>query len=125
MYGMALLYAVMQSIAPAAHVATVTGAVVDLANANADMIEITAGTITDGTHTPTLQSGTLANGSDMANCTVGVDQTIALAALTTDSTQLTSYIGPNRYVRVVVTVAGATTGGVYGANVITKERTQN
>lgn len=104
------------SVAPAARTATVNGTGVDLANTDAALVIIQAGTITDGTHTPKLQeSADNAAWNDVA----ATDQIGALAAITANSVQRASYIGTKRYLRVVVTVAGATTGGLYSAVVLT------
>lgn len=112
------------SLPPAARTASANGTLVDLADCNANMITITPGTITDGTHAPKIQHGDAANGSDMADTAAG-DIVGTLANLASNTVQQVSYIGAKRYVRVVSTVTGGpATGGVYGANVITKGRKQ-
>lgn len=105
------------SIAIAAKTATATGTAVDLANADGCVVEFNVGTITDGTHTPKLTECDTSGGTytDVA----AADQVGTLAALATNTLQKVGYIGTKRYIKAVVTVAGATTGGIYGADVLT------
>jgi hypothetical protein len=106
------------SFAPAARTASANGTAVDLAGFNASLILINAGTITDGTHTPKLQE------SDDNSTFTDVDSSDLLgsfAALTSNSIQKVGYIGNKRYLRAVVTVSGATTGGVYAATIVRGE----
>lgn len=106
---------VAQTISPAARTATVNGAGVDLQGFNSAAIVITPGTITDGTHTPKVEeSDDNAAWNDVpAAALVGT-----LAAIASNTVQKVGYKGGKRYLRVTSTVAGATTGGVYGAQVI-------
>ena len=109
----ALLSAVA-TILPAAHTSDVTGATVDLANFASNKVNLNVGTITDGTHTPKLQESVDdSTWTDVA----AADQDGTLAALVSDTAQSVGYIGTKRYIRVFVTVATATTGGVYAAEV--------
>ncbi len=103
-----------QSINPAAKTASTNGTAVDLAGANAAEVDFSVGTITDGAHTPKLQdSDDNSTWTDVAaGGLVG-----SLAAFATGIHQRVGYIGGKRYLRAVVTVTGATTGGVYGATV--------
>lgn len=115
---------VVQSVATAPHTATVTGSTVDLAQGSgyeAAAFEVDFGAYTDGTHTITFQDSadgtnwnTLANGSGLDVATP--------AAISSNASQnsvvLYGYYGGNRYIRAISTVAGATTGAVYGINVI-------
>jgi hypothetical protein len=104
-----------QSVTPAARIASVNGTGVDLSNYNSNAVVLLPGTITDGSHTPKLQeSDDNATFTDVA----ASDQIGSFALLTSNTTQKVGYIGTKRYIRVVVTVAGATTGGVYGALVV-------
>ena len=103
------------SIAPAAITATATGTGVDLLNYNSVVAVITPGTIADGTHTPKLME------SDDDSTYTDVDTTDlhgAFSAIASDAVQTVGYIGIKRYVRIVSTVAGATTGGVYGGHIL-------
>jgi hypothetical protein len=93
-----------------------------MADVNANLFVFLPGAITDGTHTPKLQESDV-SGSGFTDV-VAADQIGTLAALAANTVQQVSYIGAKRYVRVVVTVSGATTGGFYTAYVVTKARKQ-
>ena len=110
------------TILAAAAAATVTGIGIDLSGFESALVIFSVGTITDGTHTPKLQdSPDNTNWTDVGNpvgsATVG-QQLGSLTALVTQSGQRVGYVSGQRYLRVFVTVAGATTGGVYGAVVL-------
>jgi hypothetical protein len=107
-------FTVVSSIAPAAKTATTNGTGVDLAGKQRAAVVLSVGTITDGTHTPKLQDSD--DNSTFAD-TTAIDGTFA--ALATGVQQIVGYLGMKRYIRPVITVAGATTGGVYAANVVT------
>lgn len=111
------------SIAPAAITSTTNGSGVDLANFNEGTFVIVAGTRTDGTHTPKLQDS--ADNSTFADCAAADLVGTALVAITSNSIQTQSYIGTKRYVRVVSTVSGASTGAVYGAHFIGRKKKQS
>jgi hypothetical protein len=106
------------TINPGAKTADATGAGVDLSGYASAMAIVQAGTRTDGTHTPKLQES-----SDDATYT-DVDSTDlegSFSALTSNSVQRVGYKGAKRYIRVFVTVAGATTGCVFGAAIVRGE----
>lgn len=104
-----------QSVAPAAHTADATGTGVDLQGFNSACINFDPGVITDGTHTPKIQE----SDDDVTYTDVAAgDLHGTLAALASSTPQKIGYKGVKRYIRAFVTVAGATTGGVYGAQVI-------
>ncbi len=103
------------SIAPAAITATATGAGVNLAGYNGAMVCFNVGVITDGTHTPKVQES--ADNSAFTDVAAG-DLNGSFAALASAVNQRVGYKGTKQYVRAVSTVAGATTGGVYGATVV-------
>ena len=106
---------VVASINPAAQTSTVNGSGVALANFSEVMVVFIPGAISDGTHTPKLQeSADNSNWSDVA----AADMVGTLSNLASNTIQRVSYIGSKDYVRPVVTVSGATNGGVYGAAVI-------
>lgn len=103
------------SITPAAHTASVNGGSADLQDAKAAIVHWHVGTVTDGTHTPKLQDS--ADNSTWADvAAANLDGTFAALASNTD--QKIGYIGGERYLRAVSTVAGATTGGVYEATIL-------
>lgn len=79
------------------------------------IIEAICGTITDGTHTLAVYESdtdvtgnyTQVNASDLIGSFTAISSSNA-------ANQKVGYIGSKRYLRVVDTVAGTTTGGVYG-----------
>ena len=109
---------IVQSLAPASRTANANGAAVDLQGYEGALILISTGAITDGTHTFEVQESddgttfTAVANSDL----IGTEP--AVGATNDNTDYKIGYIGSKRYVRVVVTVAGATNGGVYGAWVI-------
>lgn len=107
---------VVNSLAPDGdRTSSANGSGVDLANCDSAVIVFHAGTITDGTHTPKVQeSDDNATFTDVA----AADLIGTLSNITSNSMQRVSYIGSKRYVRAVVSVTGATTGGMYTASVI-------
>lgn len=103
------------SLAPAARTATANGTGVDLRGFDSAVCIFQVGVITDGTHTPKLQdSPDDATYTDVA----AADLEGSFANLASNVNQRVGYIGSQRYVRAVSTVAGATTGGVYGALIV-------
>jgi len=96
------------------------GAGVDLTGYEGARVDFSVGTITDGTHTPKLQeSSDSTNGTDGTWTDVAAaDQEGTLANLAASTPQSVGYKGSKRWVRAVVTGAGATTGAMYAANVI-------
>jgi hypothetical protein len=103
------------SLVPAARTATANGTGVDLQKFESAAVYFNVGTITDGTHTPKVQESD--DNSAWADVAAG-DQSGTLAALASSVDQRVGYLGRKRFLRAVVTVAGATTGGVYAASVI-------
>lgn len=100
------------SIAPAAITATATGTGINCAGYNAVTVLLNVGTVTDGTHTPKLQEADADTGyTDVA----AADLIGAFVAIVTVTNQRVGYKGTKKWLRVVSTVASATTGGVYGA----------
>ncbi|MEW5921573.1 MAG: hypothetical protein AB1796_11640 [Bacillota bacterium] len=106
---------VMQTLTPAARTASANGTGVDLQGFEAVAVAITPGTITDGTHTPVVQESD--DNVTFTNVAAGSLQG-SLSNIASNAVQEIGYIGNKRYIRVAVTVAGATTGGVYGAAVV-------
>jgi hypothetical protein len=108
-----------QSIVPAAHTATATGTSVDTAGFESATIYIDAGVITDGSHVITLQDSP-DNSTWTTNTTDLLGSTPTLTTGANNGGSAVSsfgYKGGARYIRVVSTVSGATTGGVYGASI--------
>jgi len=116
-------HTVNQSLAPAARVTgTYTGTAVDTRGYDGAIIAVSFGAYTDGTHTPTVLHSS--DGTTYTACTFGTDTDGAadLAAVSSSSganaIQQIGYIGGKRYVAVVMTVTGATTGALSSASVI-------
>ena len=106
-----------KTIIPAVQTATVTGTGVDLAGFESAVAFIHMGSLTDGTHTPKLQES-----SDNVNWTDviagGGGQLGSFTALVANTGQAVGYINGQRYLRVLVTVSGAASGGLYGATIV-------
>mgnify|MGYP000966908131 CR=1 FL=1 len=108
---------VAQSVVPSGNRnASVNGTGVDLQVYDGAVVIVTGDTVTDGTHTPKVQeSDDNSSYTDVAAADlVGT----ALVAITAASVQKVSYVGAKRYIRAVVTVAGATTGAKFAAVVV-------
>lgn len=104
---------------------TVNGAAVDRVDgANASMFQdalivLNTGTVTDGTHTITIQDSD--DNSTFATVAAGFlegDTPPALITTNDETVYETRYTGTKRYLRVVAVTTGATTGGVYSAEVV-------
>lgn len=103
------------SVSFAAITASVNGATADLLGFNSAAVLILPGIRSDGIHTPKLQE----SDDDSAWTDVAAaDQVGTFAAVATGVVQKVGYKGVKRYIRVVSTVSGTTTGAVYGAVVL-------
>jgi uncharacterized PurR-regulated membrane protein YhhQ (DUF165 family) len=100
----------------AANVAT-NGAIIDMKGYRSLEIAILAGTITDGTYTASLQHGDQANLSDAVTVPAGDLLGAAPVILATEDNTVEKfgYRGTKRYVRLVLTSTGVTTGGALAA----------
>ena len=114
---------VKESLAIAARTASADGTAVDR---NEDglmyqgaLIVVHTGAITDGTHTIEVQHSD-ASGSGFAAVADADLQGTEPAIGSSDDNKVyeVGYRGTKRYLRVSVTAAGTTTGGVYGATVV-------
>ena len=106
------------SVAQGAHTATVNGATVDTAGYDGAALYVFPGTWTDGTHTVKLQdSPDNATWTDVAAAQLS-GTLVAITSAPTAVNGKLGYVGANRYLRAVATVAGATTGAVYAAFII-------
>lgn len=104
------------SLAPAVRTATANGTGVDTANFGSCMIVWNVGTITDGTHTPSIQES---DDNSTFTAVAAADLSGTPAALTSNTNQEIGYTGRKRYVRAVITVTGSpSTGGAYAALVV-------
>lgn len=114
---------VTTSLYPAVRVnGTATGATVDLRGYDGAMVIVSFGAYTDGTHTPSvLQS---VDGVSFTPCVYGTDLdantnlTAVNSAGGANTTQQIGYIGSQRYLAVVMTTTGATSGAASTASVI-------
>lgn len=119
--------------APIAVSATKTSLAIDFANCIENQIVITPGLWTDGTHTFSLTFSGTAGGA--GTYTAGVLNTdyvaqsgglvVVSSTATAQTPQQIAYIGPYRYVKIVDTVTGGTTGAIFGVQAMVKQRSQN
>lgn len=113
-----------QTLRPAARTADANGENVDLANFDAAVVVIDVGTWTDGTHTFEVQeadddgSGSPDTWAAVADADLDGSEPVVDGAADDDQIYEIGYIGGKRWLRVVVTVASATTGAVYAATVV-------
>jgi len=106
------------SLTNALRTASANGTGVDRAGFHAVYIVVFTGTITDGTHTIEVQDS-----DDNSTYAAVADAYLqgaepAIVAADDDKVFELGYTGAKRYVRVITTAAGTTTGGVYGAVVV-------
>lgn len=98
-------------LATTIHTATGNGTGVDLSTGDGGSCAIIhAGTITDGTHTITLEESTALAGAYTA---ITGAESKALAVADSDTVTVLNFKRSKAFVRAVKTVAGATTGGIY------------
>ncbi|HVY13508.1 MAG TPA: hypothetical protein VHB73_08105 [Alphaproteobacteria bacterium] len=110
---------VSQSLVPAARAATGTGTAVDLQGYGSAMVVVSFGAWTDGTHTPSLQHS--ADGTAYTACdtnSLAGSFTAVSGTAGSNTVQKVGYIGQNRYVRALMTVASGTTGALSSVNVV-------
>lgn len=106
-------------IAEAAHTATVDGAGVATANYDSLTAFYVTGAYTDGTHTPALQdSPDNSTWTNVASTYLDGAFTAVSSTAGQDAVQSVKYLGTQPYVRVAITVSGATTGCVEGAYMV-------
>ena len=108
-----------ESLRPAARTATVNGQGVDLAGFDSAMFVVAAGAWTDGSHAITAQESddNSSYSAVAAADLIGSQPTISAAGGGNQVYQW-GYRGTKRFVRLVSTVSGTTTGAVYGGVVI-------
>jgi hypothetical protein len=108
------------TLAPAAKTASANGTGVDLANYDAAMVEIHAGAWTDGSHTFEVQeSDASASGyTAVADAYLDGAEPVVSSGGTAAQIYKIGYKGIKRYIRVITTVTGTTTGAVYGVTVL-------
>ena len=105
----------LTTLSPAVRTATVNGSTVDLATFKFPSLHAIVGTITDGTHTLDPEEAPDNDGVPGAWTNIAATDLEggAFAVLASDVNQSRVYLGTKRFIRVNVTVAGATTGGIY------------
>lgn len=109
----------VQSLAPAARIASANGTGVDLKDYEGAVVLFEVGARTDGTHTFEVQdSADNVTFAAVADSFLQGTEPVVAAAGDANKVYKIGYLGSKRYLRAAVTVAGATTGAVYGANVI-------
>lgn len=109
----------VNSIAPATHTASATGAGIDLQGFEGAVVMVAVGTWTDGSHTFEVQeSGDNSTFAAVADADLQGSEPVVDGADDDATVYKIGYLGTKRYVRVVATVSGTTTGAVYGASVL-------
>lgn len=103
------------SIASAAVTASVNGVGVDLQGYGSAAIVFNPGVITDGTHSPSVEES---DDNSAFTAVSANDLQGTLIDLASNVNQKIGYKGNKRYIRAVSTVATATVGGIYGAQVV-------
>jgi hypothetical protein len=104
------------SAAQGAHTATVTGGSVDTAGYDSATVYLLPGVITDGTHLPKVQESV--DNSTWTDVAATDLMGTPFSNLASNVNQKMGYVGIKRYLRIVSTVAGATTGGIYAGIII-------
>jgi hypothetical protein len=111
---------VYPSLNPAARTnGTATGTAVDLRGYDGAMVSVSFGAYTDGTHTPSLSASS--DGVTYAAVPASDIQgafTAVSSGAGANTVQQVGYIGAARYLAVVMTTTGATTGALSAANAI-------
>lgn len=109
---------VAYTLAPGAYNANIDGEAVDLKGYNAAAVAIIAGTVTDGQHTFVVEESD--DGINFAPVNAQfLDGIFEIVDSNNDqSVQIVGYHGMKRYIRVSVSVTGATTGGNYAVIVL-------
>jgi hypothetical protein len=105
------------TLSPAARTANANGVGVDLQGFEGALVLIQTGVITDGTHAFEVQES-----DDNVTFTAVADADLqgtepSVGATDDDKVYRIGYVGTKRYVRVVSTASGTTTGGIYGASI--------
>lgn len=109
----------VHSIDPKAHTADVNGDSADLLGYDSAAAVINVGTWTDGTHTFEVQeSDDDSTFTAVADADLSESEPVVDGADDDQTTYMIGYTGEKRYIRVVATVTGATTGAEYGAVIL-------
>ncbi len=106
---------VRSSLDPGDYTASANGAAVDLRGFESAAVAFVVGAVTDGTHTPGVEES---DDGTTWQAVASADLSGALANLASGVNQRVGYRGAKRYLRAVLTVAGATVGARAAAVVI-------
>lgn len=104
-----------QSITPAAYTAAVNGNGINVAAHAGSMAVLNIGTVTDGNWTPALEES---DDNSIWAAVAAEDQQGAFTLFTSaesNTVQKVGYKNNKRFVRVVLTETGASTGAIFGA----------
>ena len=106
---------IVASLAPAARTATASGGGADLRGYESAVVAFVPGTVTDGTHTPSVEES---DDDSTYTAVAAADLLGSLATLASNVVQRVGYRGGSRYIRAKITVSGASTGALDAALVI-------
>ena len=110
------LVSIVQQLVPAARTAgTATGTYTDLQGYDSALLVVSAGVLTDGVHTITVNDSP-DHSAWTAVPAANLDGSFVVT--TSSSVQAVGYIGGQRYVQIVITTAGGSTGEVDEAYVV-------
>ncbi len=106
---------VQTSLGPNDYTASANGSSADLRGFESAVAAFVVGTVTDGTHTPSVEE----SDDDSTWSTVAAADLLGtLANLASNTNQRVGYRGAKRYLRAVLTVSGATTGAEVAAVIV-------
>jgi hypothetical protein len=108
------------SLTHAARTTSANGTAIDLQGFQAAVVVVNAQAWTDGTHTFSIEESDASGSGYAAVAAANLDGSapVITAAGGQLATYRVGYLGIKRYIRVVQTVAGATTGAIIGAVVL-------
>lgn len=109
---------VVTSLAPAARTVAAVGKGADLRGFESAVVAFVVGTVTDGTHTPSLEES---DDDSTYTAVAAADLLGTLANLASNTVQRVGYRGGKRYVRAKVAVSGASFGAVAAAVVLCEQ----
>ncbi len=98
---------------------TTVGNIIDMQGYGSIEFIIQSGTLTDGTYTPLIEEGAVANLSDAAAVAdadlLGTEAAAVFAATDDNTVKKLGYIGNSRYIRISIVSASTTSGGTLSA----------
>lgn len=113
------------TLSPAARTATANGSTVDTQGFGSAAFVVAFGAYTDGTHTPSAQHSD--DGTTWTTCAATeIDGTFTAVSSAggANTVQRVGYLAAKRYLRVVMTIAGATTGAATTALIVRSHASQ-